>query len=58
MKSNEKIKKNTQACFLKLAGTFYVQVRVKVLDQFFLLASKNTSTRNWYSKKDWEFVTS
>lgn len=40
MKSNEKIKKNTQACFLKLAGTFYVQVRVKVLDLFFYLLGK------------------
>ena len=24
----------------------------------FLLARKNISTRNWYSKKDWKFVTS
>lgn len=32
--------KSKWACFLKLAGTFYVQVRVKVLDLFFYLLGK------------------
>ena len=52
-KSNDKIEKNTQAYFLKLAGKFYESSRVKVYE---LIARENVNVRNWYSKKDCKFV--